>query len=305
MRRPWLLIGGISAAVVVAHIVSFGGQEPQRFGELMNVLHVFGFLILTLLLLPLALRLAPERRVQPAVAVVAALAFIALLATVSEAAQVFVPRDASVGDLLRDAGGITAGALLTAAIRGHYRVATAILAIVPLAIVLNEPGRVLIAMAQAEYRMPALIGFESTLDPLLYSSVNATIIPASAGPGWPLAGKLVDVRAHKGNAGISFDRLPRNWSSYSALSFLIAPYGDGTSFVTIRIHDSRHNNRYDDRFNRRLEIGPGPRRIRIPLGDVRAGPRQRALDLPHVEGVIIFVDTAQSDGFLLDDLRLE
>jgi hypothetical protein len=169
-----------------------------------------------------------------------------------------------------------------------------------------QAGRVVIAVAIAQTRLPELIGFESALDTELFLGYESIATRRPVPADWPLPGHLAEVEPiSTGFAGIAFLRLSADWTGYSSVSFLIAARDPGRNRVTIRIHDRQHNNRYEDRFNRELEIDETPRRVRIPLDEVAHAPAGRQLDLAHIEQVIVFVIAPESGAFLFDDFRLE
>lgn len=305
----WLpALGVLSVAVVGAHVVQPGGGLPPRLREVMDVAHVVGFAAITWLVADRAVRYAQSRQRSIWPLFAAALAFTALLAVVSEGSQTFVRREADLNDLLRDAGGIAGGALLCLALRQRIRPASlwALAGCAILAVAMWQPGRVVLASAMAQTRLPELIGFESALDEVLVVGYQATVLRRAVGDDWPLAGYLAEVEpTQDGFAGISFPRLSADWSGYTHISFVIAARDEGAQLATIRIHDRQHDRRYEDRFNRELELDTVPRRVRIALEEVANAPAGRRLDLTRIEEVIVFVIAPDSGAFLIDDLRLE
>jgi hypothetical protein len=302
---PVIALGALAALVIALHVLNFG--IPYRYREVLDALHVVGFAALTIYLIPKARRVGSQHQWSAAAAVLACLASITALAFLSEAAQVFTAREASQADLVRDFGGIAAGAFIVGAVwsqRGR-RLAQAGLACACFVLAIWSPVRVLAATVLARSRLPVLMTFESRLDEALYHGSNAAVVRTPAAAGWPVPGMLAEVIARQGYAGVTFDRLPQDWSAYEYLEFVIAGRDPGISEVTLRIHDDQHDNRYEDRFNLRLEAGPQPRRITVPLADVRAAPLGRLLDLTRVDQIIVFVDAAVTSGFFIDDLRLE
>ena len=159
----------------------------------------------------------------------------------------------------------------------------------------------------AEYRLPQLLTFDRWFESDLYYSTTGSIDIVEVDGDWQ--GSVLEVRPVEGlrgrYVGVTIDRLPRDWSDWSAVSFKIAAVSDDLSEATVRIHDVGHDNNYRDRFNRTFDISTAPVRVRIPLGDVRDGPENRVLDLGNVATIVVFVTDRDSGGFLIDDLRLE
>jgi hypothetical protein len=75
----------------------------------------------------------------------------------------------------------------------------------------------------------------------------------------------------------------------------------------VRVHDEGHGREFADRFNRRLELGAGERRLfSIPLEDIRRGPRNRLMNMTQISDVSVFrIHGAGSKRMRLYSMRLE
>jgi len=88
--------------------------------------------------------------------------------------------------------------------------------------------------------------------------------------------------------GLAFDEPYPDWRGYRHLALTIVSDLDAPLTMAIRVHDARHNQRFEDRFNRRLVVRPGENTFRIPLDDIRRAPRGREMDLARIRGIMIF-----------------
>jgi VanZ family protein len=80
-----------------------------------------------------------------------------------------------------------------------------------------------------------------------------------------------------------------DWNGFSALVIEVQNPDDQPLKLGLRVHDRRHNNAFEDRFNREYELAAGERRtLRIDLADIRAAPRGRRLDLGHIADISLF-----------------
>lgn len=308
MRRGRVAAGlGLAfVLVIVLHVVGLG-PAAARYQEIFAIAHVLGFASVAVLTGFVSRHF--EWTSNDWLAVGAAVVVVSVLALASEGAQTLTARDANVGDLIDDALGIVAGACLVLAVRGRVwmRIALTALAGVSLYISLSAPGEILVARGLTEVRMPILANFDRAFEAPLVRGTGAHVERVPAPPGWPLAGEVaLVVPSNKAPyAGISFHRFAPNWARFEELSFVVAAVGGDLKELTVRIHDVGHDGAYADRFNRVIEVGLEPRRVTIPLRDVRNGPKNRPLDLSHVEELVIFSTSPEQGPFLVDDLRLE
>lgn len=303
---PRLLVAGLAlafAGILALHVVA-ADAAALRLREIFDAVHVAGFASIAAVTLIVAERLGARRAAALAVSAGA----VAALGLVSEAAQLLTLRDASLGDLGRDAAGIVAGlAFVRAARSPERRLGLMALALAALGAGLFAPVRILVARGLAERAMPVLAGFERDLEAPFVHGSAARVERVPAPKGWPLEGRVARVTPVPGRRfpGIAFSDLPRDWSHYQALTFVVAAETAALHELTIRVHDSAHDDTFTDRFNRAFAVGTSPARVRIELADVRDAPHGRRLDLSRVEGIVIFSADAAAGSFLIDDLRLE
>lgn len=98
--------------------------------------------------------------------------------------------------------------------------------------------------------------------------------------------------------GVSVIEPEKNWSAYSKLHLSV--YSDNTSDIklVLRVHDHRHTQAYNDRFNKRYVIRPGLNEIEVNLSEVRKAPVGRELDLANIAGVGFFLVNVEKSLFL-------
>lgn len=89
--------------------------------------------------------------------------------------------------------------------------------------------------------------------------------------------------------GVSLFEPVEDWRRWRTLVIDVENPDEETLHLVVRVHDARHIHAFHDRFNRAYELAPGERRtIRIPLEDIRTGPRSRVLDMAHISDITLF-----------------
>ncbi|MDT8283265.1 MAG: hypothetical protein RQ982_10735 [Gammaproteobacteria bacterium] len=89
--------------------------------------------------------------------------------------------------------------------------------------------------------------------------------------------------------GINIIEPVRNWRPYKKLRFDVLSENKDNVELVLRVHDDKHNQNVNDRFNRKIIIAPGLNEISIDLADIKQGPVDRELDLSRVAGVTLFM----------------
>jgi hypothetical protein len=107
--------------------------------------------------------------------------------------------------------------------------------------------------------------------------------------------------------GVAFHEPVPDWRGYKILVIDVENPGDASLKLGVRVHDRLHNRMYHDRFNRNFELAPKERRnLRIPVDDIRHGPRERLMDMAHISDITLFKARLQgSDRVRVYSLRLE
>ena len=299
----------VTVVVVVLHVAPLPLVRVTSLREILNVTHVLGFTVLsywTVIILKDKRGWISSAEIRP---FVAAAVLLSALAVLSEVAQGLTGRNPSIGDLIRDGLGITAGLclVLLKGRRSILRICLVGVAVFAIGLGLYSPGRVILSRAIAAFRLPVLLSFDYGFESLLMEGSNASVERVPVPSEWPIAGfaALVTPAEQGANPGVTFYGLPKDWSEYRELNFVVAAVDSKLSRITIRVHDTEHNHNYSDRFNRAISIGTEPRRVRISLTEIQAAPSNRQLDLSSVDGIIIFEPGSSAGAFLLDDLKLQ
>jgi hypothetical protein len=315
---PW---AGLAVALLL--FLMFG-DVPERtlfWDALFDAGHIplFGLLSLA------ALRIIRGRfpRLSPGRAWGAAVAVVLLLGAATELLQLMQPgRESSLADLAFDMGG--AGGCLLAAARfpgmagGPTWTRTPRsrrLALAGAAVLLLAAGAPLVgtmsALAAREASMPTLFPLEGAWwEGRFVRLGEASMITPGARPAQlprdftePLARLDLKPAAYP---GLALDEPSPDWRRYARLSFTVVSDLAAPARLVIRIHDARHDQRYEDRFNRVLIIRPGINRVVIPLDEVRHAPVDREMDMSRIRGIVIFAYRPGAPlRFYLSPLRLE
>lgn len=293
----WLAIAILLWAVVFAPAPG----ETRWIRTLHNSAHapIFGCIALLSLML---IRTRPRwSALGPAKQYGLAFAVAVLLGVLTEFVQMLTGRDASIEDALHDAIGAVAVLGLFAAFDQRLRTSSraplvrlvsALLGVVGLAVAAAPVTRAAIKYQQRDQRFPVLADFTERYDRYFILQQSAEFSPSRMPQAWASTPgeQAMHVRLLDGPyPGLHFIEVPSDWSAYSTLALdLTNPTPLALQFV-VRVHDSAHNNQVNDRFNRLFELAPQTRQvIRIPLREIAAGPRTRALDLRRVAGMILF-----------------
>ena len=305
------IIGAASGVTIVLllHLLDLGLPTYLSRG-FVNAMHTPAFGVLAIGLL-LVFRQQHETRKAFWLAAITA----AGVGVLAELLQLISPRDADLLDLGRDLVGIAAGLGAAAMLLHAARIRDSsgkkflwrLLAIVPVAIAVLPAAWIMYASVARSISMPRLLGFEQHWERQIYSTPAQTPLTLAAAPdNWPQTGRvgrlLLDL-----SAGVALTLQPhRNWNGYTTFSFLAGAADSRTHRMYLRVHDSQHNNQFDDRFNYSFIVTPLPQRYRIPMADIRDAPATRQLDIASIAEVMLFIYEPQEAGVVLvDDFRLE
>ena len=106
--------------------------------------------------------------------------------------------------------------------------------------------------------------------------------------------------------GISIIEPVQDWRSYKKLRFDVISENKHDVALVLRVNDDKHNQNYDDRFNREIIIHPGLNEISINLAEVKEGPVGRELDMSRVADVKLFmIDVKETIYLDMNDMHLE
>jgi hypothetical protein len=154
--------------------------------------------------------------------------------------------------------------------------------------------------------LPSLARFDARFGKVLFSMRDAELSVWQEKSSGDVAGAIT---LRKGRwPGIEFHDLWPNWESYSELGIEIENPGPDVLSINIRVDDQEHRRslRFDDRFNKMVELPPGRQSIHIKLTDIRDAPVARQMNLRKIDGVWIFASNEEAGKqFILHEIRLE
>ena len=223
----------------------------------------------------------------------------------SEVIQRPLARDASWEDVFADAVGailaLAVYALFERRTKLHWwqRLGALAVAISCIAIFLVPIVRMTRAYVHRNGQFPVIADFHSRIE--LYWTL-------SIGVNREIVDDALEVELGADEfPGVSFHEPMPDWRQYRTLVIDVANPDIVPLDLVVRVHDRRHKHAYNDRFNRSFGMAAGERRtLRIPLEDIRHGPRQRLMDMAHISDITLFRDGHKGSRQLrVYSLRLE
>lgn len=300
-RRILLLIVFVFVAAALLFVqlpiaLTYAGRTIENAG------HVPLFLVGTLFILAI---LQHDLKVEGARLYVVAGVVGAGCGLLSEVIQRPLRRDASWEDVFADSMGVLMALALYACfdrrsgLRGVMRLG-AVVVIGACAVLYLAP---IVNMARAyvyrDAQFPVLASFRSRVE--LFWIVGYGIrreVRDGALDVWFDSGRF---------PGFSFHEPVRDWRRFKTL-VIDVENPDGQPFkLGTRVHDIGRGREFADRFNRNFELAAGERReLRIPLEDIRHGPRNRLIDMGRISDVTLFrLHDSPSQRMRLHSMRLE
>ncbi len=289
---PWLFLGGP------------GYEASRSLKEAWNLGHVLLFFLL-------AMECERGLKTRIAGSGMRAFAIMVLLlaaAVLIEFAQNLFPgRTMSLADVVYSlAGALVALTWLSSSRSSGYKKRVSALAGIFILLLVAIP---LFRAGLDDYRarrdFPLLADFESSLEVSRWANirnVKRVTHPVSSG-SWSLQ-VVLGVEKY---SGIALHYFPGNWSGMKELRFQVFN-PDEPVVLNYRVHDREHqgeNQRYENRYNGRQLLASGWNRIIVPMADIESAPRDRKMDLAHIEGFGFFlVDNPEERILYVDRVEL-
>lgn len=89
--------------------------------------------------------------------------------------------------------------------------------------------------------------------------------------------------------GLDILEPPADWREFRELLITARNPGATTATFAVRVHDSRHDNRYVDRFNQEFQIAAGATgSYAMPVENIGKSPVTRPMDLSRIANVMVF-----------------
>ena len=303
-----MAVAGVLVLTVLAH-----NWMPTDFShlrqQLFSALHAPGFAAITI-----ALFLVASRTHATGKPLLIAGITSTLIAALSELSQILSPRNAEVGDLVADFGGIAAGlgAIYIVTRTTHSRSRPVISALVTCSTILItliafRPVVVTVAAITGQkLAFPGIVSFDHSWERALvepqrsYQRINPP-------HNWPTQkGKVAMLNLSElGNNGIHIWAL-RDWREYKQLGMIVANSTSASTAIEIEVRDLVSQSQTDNWFKKSIIISPIPRKLVIPLHDIQAGPIGRETNLANMAGVVIRAKEPNLPvDIYIDDIRLE
>jgi hypothetical protein len=322
----WILGAAIAIGVLFALLLApIGLGETQLANALEDAVHgpLFAAIAVGALLL-LRQRLTGR---SPLTLYVLALVIAVVLGGLSEIAQSFTgSRHARIDDWISDGLGAIAGLAAYAAfdsrlqLRSTSKACVLVLSTIAMAFVFMPVFDAGMSAYQRQSQFPELVTWRKLSGYRVLTATEASGMVTSLPAEWrrtadelalyvqPHATQpVVDPdTAPESFPGVTMEELWPQWSDHRVLIIDIVNPNGADLLLTLRINDRQHNNRFADRFNRRVQIAPHQRaEIVIPLTDIARGPEQRAMDLSAIAKLMLFQDGRRgAQPFYLCGIRL-
>ena len=311
----WALIGILLVAVVFAPVP---GDEVW-VGRLHDFVHapIFGCVAVLLLIgLRRTRQFAPLGfGSQYAVALAGAVA----LGFVTEVAQIPAGRDASWLDVRSDLLGAVSFVALWAAFDPPARMrfasmrrrgAALLVGVALLGYLFAPVAQSIVEYSRRRSQFPVIADFSRRPD--MYFTwcsnvvVDFTPLPAALSATRGESAAHVRFLPHP-YPGLNFHEPWSDWRGYASLAIELANPAQRPLELVVRVHDARHNNEFNDRYNKRITLPAGARDVfRFPLKDIRSAPAGRVMDLANIRGVIVFrANDSPPDEMYVSRLWLE
>jgi hypothetical protein len=309
--RRTIALAAVAFCVVVAVYAPTPEAGVRSAARFHDFLHVPGFALVTVLLLVAFPASGPRGVARFRHVVLIFVASVGVGALV-ELLQLVSGGEFSAGDVLRDAGGASAVLLALAASwagwRRRHRLLLGAAALLVLIAFASPALGALVDEARARRQFPVLVDFSRAGDMDRFeweTEAPATFVAGDGASGHEARGARVALSPGR-YPGFKLRYFPRDWRGFTSFVFSCTNLSNQPLPIAIRIDDTRHNERYRDRFNGSYVLGPGNNEIRVPLAEVEQAPRGRKLDLSQVRSVIFFSYQLKAPRVIIvEGLKLE
>ncbi len=241
------------------------------------------------------------------------------LGALTEFLQLFSPRDADLGDFLRNVSGAAAFLMVRGALErdeeGRYRlkprsrrVGAFLGALVLIGAVFAPVALTGYAYRERVRRFPLLAGFDSRWE-------KTFVLPTRARLDWEvLPGRFGEPGRKVGRwtlypqvwPGLRILEPVTDWSGRKAIRFEIWSELDEDLPMTLLVDDFRHRVDREDRSRTRFQVHPGHNYIRILLEEIRTDPEGLPLRMDQVAAVYLYISKPEKTFTLwIDSIGLE
>jgi hypothetical protein len=239
------------------------------------------------------------------------------IGVLSEAAQVFFPRDASIEDLIADCLGVIAGlgfvALLDPSVRKRLKrrnlIGAGIATFFAIALTFIPTLFYGYAAISQWHAMPRILTFEENWEYAIYQQTWWTRPKRLSPPeSWPKTHQVSALATETGRYRIliRIETTP-DWTANRSLNFVASSATQDSIKVQliVRQHPDK-NRRRKGVFRKTLEVDSTYKQFKIPLTEIMNAADNAPLDLGRVSSIaILAIDEKPNASIWLDDFYLE
>ena len=228
-----------------------------------------------------------------------------------EIVQSKIGRSASWSDFLMDLVGISAGALafLSLKIKGMSQFILPFVALTLLLGCFISPFRWLYAEKVRDSVFPIIGDFETpAVNRYFKGSYSASLTVVDAPEEWlGNESKVARIDVRPGSwPGIQAFEMQDDWRDYSTLKFQVYNPQAESLRVVLRVNDTNHDNKHDDRFNRTYDLAPGEHEISVEIDDIIHTRSGRVLNQKRLQNLMVYMNKPTATYTLyFDNFRLE
>jgi VanZ family protein len=303
-KKSLLLIGTALLCAVLLFVHMPDPDYPRSYYSFWNLGHLLTFTLWTYLYVSRR----PATGYWRQLLLVFCLVF--LLGGIIELIQAGMGRAASWSDLAKDLLGSMVAMAFWAPTRQSIRnwqlkllqvliTVLVIWSLLPLARVLTDD---LLALRQ----FPLLSGFETSSEATRWGGGSKQQLDHQI--AYSGASSLRVELSTQAYSGVGLRHFPIDWSGYRLVRLqLFNPEAEPLE-LHFRIHDQLHrlhDNAHSDRFNTKFNLQTGWTKIEIPLAQVAAAPKSRAMEMDRIAGMLFFVSKLERPrSFNIDEVLL-
>ena len=313
-----LAVAALGIPIILTNIELPGDNYLWRV--IANTGHIPLFGMFSLVMLVLSVKILGTSVRKRYLHYVISLAVAMVMGVISEFSQISGHRDADVWDLVRDIGGAISflglcmlfDHQMETSWKKWGRKAKALVALI-IFLILSVGIAPMVLWAGAYWHRdnayPEICGFDSLWETMFRKTKGAKLIVVAPPEKWKSS--LGDRVGRLTFQPVTYSEITvletdPDWTGYKYFTFEVYSELDSEIYLTLRIEDVYHNNRHDDRFNRRISVAPGLNQVAIPLLDIRTAPKQREMDMTAIRTFSLFaykpVDTFT---IYLDNFKLQ
>ena len=303
-RRIFLLI-----LLILLLLFFIGGPDynsPRSYKSFWNLGHILFFLIFPLLFFSYK-RISSNYLTQ----CILALAITIILGTIIELLQGGFQRTPDTGDLFRNIIGVMAYIFFI--LPSRKTISKIILLIMQSGTVVLiglQIYPVIIAIADeyiASRQFPVLSGFETPFEIQRWSGDADFIIDERIKKTGKASMRVLLSTSKYSGAGLRY--FPKNWEGYSYFQFAVFNPSPEVISITCRIHDKKHaeqeDQRYEDRFNRTFSIPQGWTTLTVSLKEIMYAPKNRQMNMHEIYNILFFAKNLPYQRIIyIDDVKL-